>query len=235
MNVASADHDARTGVRVAVTGVRGVTADALLTRLAADPDLGRVVVVDRERPARLPAGVQFVRADLRDALLSRLFADVDVVVNAVLADDVTRFRRDLLATSVQSTRRVLDAADAAGVGALVHVSSAMVYGAAERNRVPLTEQEPLRAAARFAAVQEALHAEEAVRAYLAVGGRGAFVGAHWGTFRLTDEDPLEPPERARRAWEEAGLPAADLHLTADDLAEIELRIREALEHAGVSR
>ncbi|HEX6256674.1 MAG TPA: NAD-dependent epimerase/dehydratase family protein [Euzebyales bacterium] len=165
MNVASADHDARTGVRVAVTGVRGATADALLARLAADPDLGRVVVVDRERPARLPAGVQFVRADLRDALLSRLFADVDVVVNAVLADDVTRFRRDLLATSVQSTRRVLDAADAAGVGALVHVSSAMVYGAAERNRVPLTEQEPLRAAARFAAVQEALHAEEAVRAY----------------------------------------------------------------------
>jgi nucleoside-diphosphate-sugar epimerase len=165
MNLASADRDAEASARVAVTGVRGATADALLARLAADPDLDRVVVVDRERPARLPAGVQFVRADLRDALLSRLFADVDVVVNAVLADDVTRFRRDLLATSVHSTRRVLDAAGAAGVGVLVHVSSAMVYGAAERNRVPLTEQEPLRAAAGFAAVQEALHAEDAVRAY----------------------------------------------------------------------
>jgi hypothetical protein len=33
---------------------------------------------------------------------------------------------------------------------------------------------------------------------------------HWGTFRLTDEDPLEPPRRARAAWNAAGLPLSDL-------------------------
>jgi N-acyl-phosphatidylethanolamine-hydrolysing phospholipase D len=54
--------------------------------------------------------------------------------------------------------------------------------------------------------------EEAVRAYVDLGGRGAFVGMHWGTFRLTDEDPLEPPVRLRAAWEAAGLPPGDLHL-----------------------
>jgi N-acyl-phosphatidylethanolamine-hydrolysing phospholipase D len=54
--------------------------------------------------------------------------------------------------------------------------------------------------------------EEAVRSYRDVGGRGAFVSIHWGTFRLTLEDPLEPPVRVRTAWEEAGLPAAGLHL-----------------------
>lgn len=54
--------------------------------------------------------------------------------------------------------------------------------------------------------------EEAVRAYRALGGEGAFVGMHWGTFRLTDEDPLEPPRRTREAWREAGLSAEDLHL-----------------------
>src|SRR5690606_24101952 len=32
--------------------------------------------------------------------------------------------------------------------------------------------------------------EEAVRAYLDLGGRGAFVAMHWGTFRLSDEPPL---------------------------------------------
>ena len=37
---------------------------------------------------------------------------------------------------------------------------------------------------------------------------------HWGTFRLTDEAPLEPPARARRAWEEAGLPGRDLWVPA---------------------
>jgi N-acyl-phosphatidylethanolamine-hydrolysing phospholipase D len=57
-----------------------------------------------------------------------------------------------------------------------------------------------------------MNPEEAVRAYRDLGGRGAFVGMHWGTFRLTDEDPLEPPVRARRAWQEAGLDPGHLHL-----------------------
>lgn len=54
--------------------------------------------------------------------------------------------------------------------------------------------------------------EEAVQAYLEAGGRGAFVGIHWGTWRLTFEDPLEPPVRARTAWHAAGLPPADLFI-----------------------
>lgn len=54
--------------------------------------------------------------------------------------------------------------------------------------------------------------EEAVRAYRDAGGRGAFVATHWGTWRLTFEDPLEPPVRTRAAWEAAGLPPGDLHV-----------------------
>jgi N-acyl-phosphatidylethanolamine-hydrolysing phospholipase D len=54
--------------------------------------------------------------------------------------------------------------------------------------------------------------EEAVAAYREAGGMGAFVGIHWGTWRLTFEDPLEPPERCRAAWSAAALPAADLHI-----------------------
>jgi len=56
--------------------------------------------------------------------------------------------------------------------------------------------------------------EEAVAAYREMGGRGLFVGIHWGTFRLADEPPLEPPIRARAAWRAAGLPEADLALPA---------------------
>jgi N-acyl-phosphatidylethanolamine-hydrolysing phospholipase D len=57
-----------------------------------------------------------------------------------------------------------------------------------------------------------MNPEEAVQAYLDLGGEGAFVGMHWGTWRLTFEDPLEPPTRTRAAWKEARLPAEDLHL-----------------------
>ncbi|HEX2201741.1 MAG TPA: MBL fold metallo-hydrolase [Longimicrobium sp.] len=57
-----------------------------------------------------------------------------------------------------------------------------------------------------------MNPEEAVRAYGDLGGRGALVAMHWGTFRLTDEDPLEPPVRLREAWRAAGHPPGDLHV-----------------------
>ena len=50
-----------------------------------------------------------------------------------------------------------------------------------------------------------MNPEEAVQVYEDLGARGAFVPSHWGTFRLTFEDPLEPPERLRAAWSAHGL------------------------------
>lgn len=58
-----------------------------------------------------------------------------------------------------------------------------------------------------------MNPEEAVQACRDVGA-GAMVGMHWGTFRLTDEDPLEPPVRARSAWAAVGRAARDLHIPA---------------------
>jgi N-acyl-phosphatidylethanolamine-hydrolysing phospholipase D len=55
-----------------------------------------------------------------------------------------------------------------------------------------------------------MNPEEAVRAWHDLGAHGAFVPLHWGTFRLTDEDPLEPPQRLRAAWQAQHLPAGDL-------------------------
>lgn len=58
-----------------------------------------------------------------------------------------------------------------------------------------------------------MNPEEAVQACRDVGAR-AMVGMHWGTFRLTDEPPLEPPRRTREAWSSLGLEPADLYIPA---------------------
>lgn len=59
-----------------------------------------------------------------------------------------------------------------------------------------------------------MNPEEAVQAYTELGGCGLLAGMHWGTFRLTDEDPLEPPLRLRKAWREAGYDEHQLWIPA---------------------
>jgi N-acyl-phosphatidylethanolamine-hydrolysing phospholipase D len=55
--------------------------------------------------------------------------------------------------------------------------------------------------------------EEAARAALDVRA-DAVVAGHWGTFRLTDEDPLEAPGRMARAWADLSQPASRLFIPA---------------------
>ena len=67
-----------------------------------------------------------------------------------------------LAERLAELRRVLAAADGAGLRRVVHVSSAVVYGAAADNAVPLTEDAPLRPDPAFAWAAELAEAERLV-------------------------------------------------------------------------
>lgn len=54
-----------------------------------------------------------------------------------------------------------------------------------------------------------MNPEEAGRAWELLGAR-TLVAMHWGTFKLTDEPPGEPPERVRAWWSERGHPSERL-------------------------
>jgi L-ascorbate metabolism protein UlaG (beta-lactamase superfamily) len=54
---------------------------------------------------------------------------------------------------------------------------------------------------------------DAVRAFAALGAR-RFVAMHWGTFKLTDEDLLEPPRLLAEAWRRGNLPQDRLAVPA---------------------
>jgi N-acyl-phosphatidylethanolamine-hydrolysing phospholipase D len=61
---------------------------------------------------------------------------------------------------------------------------------------------------------DALEAYDALRAAHQASAPPKLLPIHWGTFRLTDEDLLEPPERTTRAWDARGYPDEDLWLLA---------------------
>ncbi|MEB2314259.1 MAG: MBL fold metallo-hydrolase [Sorangiineae bacterium] len=53
-----------------------------------------------------------------------------------------------------------------------------------------------------------MNPEDAVQAFRDLGA-GRFLAMHWGTFKLTDEPLLEPPERLEAEWARLGLPSRE--------------------------
>lgn len=133
---------------IVVTGAAGAVGRRVCAALAADPDV-TVIGIDR-RPARGRAVADHLVLDLQRADLKPVFEGATTLVH--LASSFDPERDDIVAAraDVDVTRRVLDAAGAVGVGRLVLLSSAMVYGAWSGNPVPLTEDAPLRPNPEFA-------------------------------------------------------------------------------------
>ncbi len=57
-----------------------------------------------------------------------------------------------------------------------------------------------------------MNPEEAVDAWVALGAKGLLMPMHWGTFVLSDEPVLEPPDRLSREWRRRDLPAELLRI-----------------------
>jgi nucleoside-diphosphate-sugar epimerase len=129
------------GPVVAVTGAARGLGHALTARLAHSDRIGRVVAIDDHRGD--VTGVTWRVVDVRDPALAGRLAGVDVVVHTDLdlaPDSDYKSRR---AFNVRGAQTVLTAAAAGGVGRVVLVTSAMVYGARPDNPVPLAEDAPL--------------------------------------------------------------------------------------------
>ena len=133
------------GQTVVVTGAAGELGRWVCELAAADPDVARVVALDR-RPLRgLPAGVEPHRVDVAIDDLKELFEGAAAVVH-LAEPDAPRRGGDLSVPNGDAAmaRHVMDAAGSAGVPHVVLLSSALVYGAWPGNPLPLTEDAPLR-------------------------------------------------------------------------------------------
>jgi UDP-glucose 4-epimerase len=144
---------------VAITGVSGFIGSRLVPRLSA-AGVDRIVGLDIRDPSRGAVGFEHHLVDVSSRDIEIWLRGVDTVVHlAAILDPITDGQR-MARANIEGTRRVLDAAAAAGVRKVVRVSTAAVYGAWATNPVPLTEDAPLRPNPGFG---PAIHAAESER------------------------------------------------------------------------
>jgi UDP-glucose 4-epimerase len=131
-------------VRIVITGASGNVGTALLRALRAEHEIVGVVRRPPE-PQGVYAGIDWCPLDLTEpeaiAALRHVFDGADVVVHLAWGFQPTRDTNYLTRLGVGGTSAVLQAAHAAGVGQLIHMSSVGTYAAGRYGR-PVTESWP---------------------------------------------------------------------------------------------
>lgn len=125
---------------ITVSGASGAIGRRVVRQLAADPEIHRIVAVDRASPSVVPAKVVTHKIDILSDDLGPVFAGTRCVVHLAEAggrqNDGVRMR--------EIASRVFEAAGEADVRHLVVLSSAMVYGAYVDNPLPMLETQAAR-------------------------------------------------------------------------------------------
>jgi UDP-glucose 4-epimerase len=159
---------------VLVTGVSRHIGGRLAARLAADPDVERVIGVDTVPPPRELAATlgrtEFIRADIRNPLIAKVIstARVDTVVhlNITALPRGAGGRASMKEMNVLGTMQLLAACQrAASVRRLVVKSTTAVYGSSSRDPALFTEDMEPKALPRSGYAKDAVEVEGYVRGF----------------------------------------------------------------------
>lgn len=123
---------------IVVTGASGAIGRRVVRQLAADPDVQRVIAVDRISLSLVPAKIETYKIDILSASVAdlvHLFAGAKSVVHLAATSGSSADAE----TTGELARHVLEVAAEANIPHLVVVSSALVYGAKADNPVPILE------------------------------------------------------------------------------------------------
>ncbi len=152
---------------VAVTGPTGTFGFGLVPLLQSDGRIGRVVGIARRPFDPTEHGwtkMQYRQGDVRDVdALEHAFSGADVVVHLAFLI-VGGNRETTRAINVEGTLNAFRAAAAAGAKRFVYASSVAAYGFHRDNPIGMTEDWPVRPAARLFYAQEKAELEELLQA-----------------------------------------------------------------------
>jgi nucleoside-diphosphate-sugar epimerase len=129
--------------RVVVTGATGNVGTSVIQALAGDERVSEIVGLARRMPSLSIPKTRWVQADITSSDLESLFAGADAVIHLAWLIQPSRDDALLHRVNVDGSRRVFEAAVAAGVPRLVHASSVGVYSPGPKDR-PVDESWPRR-------------------------------------------------------------------------------------------
>jgi nucleoside-diphosphate-sugar epimerase len=121
-------------MRIVVTGATGNVGTSVLRALEADDDVAAVVGLARRTPDLVLAKTRFHAVDVVRDDLAALFRGADVVIHLAWLIQPSRDRATTRAVNVEGSRRVFEAAVAAGVPAVVYASSIGAYSPGPKDR-----------------------------------------------------------------------------------------------------
>ena len=160
--------DGERDLTVAVTGPTGTFGFGLLPLLQADARVARVVGIARRPFDAVSRGwtkMDYRRGDVRDPeALRDAFSGADVVVHLAFLVMGAASPREIAAINVGGTINAFHAAAAAGARRFVYASSVAAYGFHRDNPVGMTEEWPVRPAARLFYAREKAELEQRLQA-----------------------------------------------------------------------
>jgi UDP-glucose 4-epimerase len=121
-------------VRVVVVGASGNVGTSVLRALADEPAVESILGVSRRVPKQRFEKTEWAAADISRDDLEALFRAADCVVQLAWLIQPSHDEDHLWLTNVHGSRRVFDAAAAAGVRAVVYASSVGAYSPGPKDR-----------------------------------------------------------------------------------------------------
>jgi nucleoside-diphosphate-sugar epimerase len=153
---------------VAVTGPTGTFGFGLIPQLQADDRVTRIVGIARRPFDPAASGwtkMEYRRGDVRDArALQDAFGDADVVVHLAFMVTGAASGEAIRSINVEGTLNAFGAAAIAGARRFVYSSSVAAYGFHPNNPIGMTEDWPVRPAARLFYAREKAELERLLRA-----------------------------------------------------------------------
>lgn len=128
---------------LAITGINSYFARTVLPRLAADPDIEKIVGIDIAPLEMDVKKVSFVREDVRSKRLPELLKGVDTVLHLAFIVEEIHDKKKTHAINVEGSKNVFESCAASGVRKIIYTSSIAAYGAHPDNPIGITEEYPL--------------------------------------------------------------------------------------------